>query len=77
MGFLSGSNDRALAHQLSRIERKLDALLEHLGIEMPRDGMDDIRAMIAAGEKIEAIKAYRERTGVDLAAAKAAVDAGL
>jgi ribosomal protein L7/L12 len=39
--------------------------------------MDDIRALIAAGKKIEAIKQYRERTGADLAQAKLAIDSGL
>lgn len=66
--------DRAM---LARIERKLDALIAHLGIETPDDGLAEVRKLIAAGRKIEAIKRYREITGAGLAEAKSAVDSGL
>ncbi len=36
--------------------------------------LDDIRAHLAAGRKIEAIKLYREATGAGLAEAKEAVE---
>lgn len=36
--------------------------------------MQDVHAAIARGEKIRAIKIYRELTGADLLAAKDAVD---
>lgn len=36
---------------------------------------DEIRQLLASGNKIEAIKRYREETGTDLAEAKAAVEA--
>lgn len=39
--------------------------------------MGDIRELVKAGKMIEAIKAYRERTGMGLAEAKAAVERGL
>ncbi len=77
MGLFSLTTDPMLAQQLARIERKLDTLLTHLGIAPPDDGLGDIRDLIARGRKIEAIKAYRERTGSGLAEAKAAVDRGL
>jgi hypothetical protein len=77
VSFFSSNNDAALVTQMYRIERKLDAIMLHLGIALPSDGMDDIRALIAAGKKIEAIKQYRERTGADLAQAKLAIDSGL
>jgi hypothetical protein len=77
MGLFSLSNDATTAAQLRRIERKLDAIMAHLNIQLPNDGMDDIRALIASGRKLEAIKEYRERTGADLAQAKLAVDGGL
>jgi len=38
---------------------------------------DDVRRALAAGEKIEAIRLLRERTGLGLAEAKAAVESGL
>lgn len=71
-----GSAPPQLMTTLKRIERKLDLLLEANALSLPPDGMDDIRALIASGKTIEAIKAYRERTGAGLAEAKAAVDSG-
>lgn len=70
--------------RLARLERKVDAILAHLGIEVEEaeagggaDGMDDIRALAESGRKIEAIKLYRERTGAGLAEAKEAVERGV
>ncbi len=77
MGFLTGPKDDALARQITRLERKVDALLAHLKVPVGDDGFDDIRDLIAAGRTIEAIKEYRERTGVGLAEAKQAIDRGL
>jgi hypothetical protein len=65
------------AARLRRIERKLDLILAHLGVgyregdgELP----DGARALADAGDKIGAIKAYREGTGAGLAEAKRAVE---
>lgn len=69
--------DPAVRVQLSRIERKLDAIMAVLEIELPPDGFDDVRELIAQKRTIEAIQVYRERTGASLAEAKAAVDSGL
>lgn len=77
MGLFSASPSPALSMQLVRIERKLDAIIAAIGVQIPSDGMDDIRELVARNRKIEAIKLYRERTGVGLAEAKAAVDSGL
>lgn len=64
------------AARLRRIERKLDLVLKHLGVEDPGDvGPDaEVRRLADAGDKIAAIKAYRERTGAGLAEAKRAVE---
>jgi hypothetical protein len=77
MGLFSAGNDPALTTRLTLIERKLDAILAHLGIELHGDNMDDIRDLIAQGQKIAAIKTYRERTGARLAEAKEAIERGL
>lgn len=42
--------------------------------QMPNAFEDEIRELLQAGEKIAAIKRYREETGVGLAEAKAAVE---
>jgi hypothetical protein len=62
--------------ELSRVNAKLDALLKHAGIQfdpfgdVPPGVVDALRR----GKKIEAIKSYRETTGVDLRDAKEYVE---
>lgn len=41
------------------------------------DWQSEVKRLLATGQKLEAIKVYREATGVGLAEAKAAVEAGL
>jgi len=87
LGMLFGnhSDDASLRAQLGRIERKLDVLLDHLGIEhgvegqnpLNPDAIAQIRDLIARGRKIEAIKAYRKATGASLVEARNAIDRGL
>lgn len=68
----------ALLVQLTRVERKLDLILEHLGVEAPEDdGLDLARHYLEKGWMVQAIKEYRERTGAGPAEAKAAVYRGL
>ncbi len=68
------------AKRLRRIESKLDRILDHLGIRQ-NDLADDsglsttVRALADRGQKINAIKAYREETGAGLKDAKEAVEA--
>jgi|SRR6185312_14500935 len=42
---------------------------------LPADAMQQVSALVAAGKKIDAIRAYRREAGVDLKDAKDAVDA--
>ncbi|MFC7220995.1 ribosomal protein L7/L12 [Streptomyces polyrhachis] len=61
--------------RLARLERKMDLLLGHLGVEEPRiPGMERVHELIRQGRKIEAIKAYRQLTGEGLKEAKDAVE---
>ena len=46
-----------------------------LSAEGPADAYDEVRALVAAGAKLEAIKRLREATGLGLAEAKARVEA--
>jgi hypothetical protein len=64
-----------LAYRLGVIERKLDLVLKALGVEYRDDLADQLAKLVAEGRKIEAIKIYRERTGVGLKEAKDAVEA--
>lgn len=64
--------------RVGRVERKLNALLRHHGVD-PSLGpplSDRVKQLAADPDrKIEAIKVYREETGAGLAAAKEAVEA--
>lgn len=56
--------------RLRSLERKLDLILTSLGID-PNQGIDkQITDLVRSGQKIEAIKVYREQTGVGLKEAK-------
>jgi ribosomal protein L7/L12 len=77
MGLFGSSFDHTLAPRLIRIERQLQALLDHFQIELPDDGFDEVRQLAAAGKKIDAIKLYRQLTGAGLAEAKSFVERGL
>lgn len=59
----------------ARIERQLQLIVDHFGIVEPQPTYPDVVAALDQGRKIQAIKAYREATGSDLATAKAAVEA--
>ena len=53
-----------------RLERKINLILEHLGLD-PNQGVDEkIMELMKAGKKIEAIKLYRVQTGGGLKEAK-------
>lgn len=65
------------ATRLRRVEQKLDLILQHLGIanEARASGLpEEARISADAGDKISAIKAYRDATGAGLVEAKHAVE---
>lgn len=67
-----------LRRRLTRLESKIDAVMQNLGItwEPPAPGgSDTVISHLRAGRKIEAIKNYREETGAGLKEAKEAVEA--
>ena len=72
-------NVRRLALQVSDLQRKLDALLKHQGIEMPPPASDlspEVQMMAKdPSQKIAAIKLYRqEHPGSGLAEAKERIE---
>jgi hypothetical protein len=80
-GFLSRHAESNPGHaaRLRRVEQKLDLILKHLKIDYvePAPGEDlaeQVRELADRGEKIAAIRAYRELTGAGLAEAKQAVE---
>jgi hypothetical protein len=68
----------SLTDRVARIERKLNALLRHHGVD-PTQGLplsDRVKELADdPSRKIEAIRLYREETGAGLAEAKEAVEA--
>jgi ribosomal protein L7/L12 len=66
--------ERRQLRRLALVERKLDAVLDHLGVEVREPHLEHVEALLGQGKTIQAIKAYREATGADLREAKEAVD---
>jgi hypothetical protein len=76
---VDGSGRRAAvnrqARRLAAVERRLDLIMEHLGIREPEpEAPAGVLEELLAGRKIQAIKVYREATGVGLKDAKDAVE---
>ncbi len=71
--------DSEARYRITMLERKVNFLIKHLGLEAELEaaapvGFEDVAALVRRGDKIGAIKLYREKTGVGLADAKKAVD---
>lgn len=67
---LREENER-LKERVAHLERLLKISGETIDLALS----ESERALLAQGRKLEAVKAYRDRTGVDLKTAKQAVDA--
>ena len=79
-----------VAAATARLERSMEVLLRESGADLSSPGgreadplrsagqstpsMPEVEALMKSGQKIEAIKLYRELTGASLAEAKAAVE---
>ena len=68
-----------LRSRVNELENRLKLLYRHLHLEYANPGSDPvmspkIQEALRNGNKIEAIKIYRELTGVGLAEAKDAID---
>ena len=67
-----------LRRRVAKLERTVDFLLEQLKLTyVDNPGVEaspDIMELVREGKKIEAIKAYREKTGAGLAEAKQYID---
>ncbi|WP_431044214.1 ribosomal protein L7/L12 [Streptomyces sp. P1-3] len=60
--------------RIARVERKIDLILDHLGLREHDPELERVAELARNGRKIQAIKAYREVTGAGLKEAKDAVD---
>ena len=64
---------KSLDH-IERVEEKINVLLDHAGFEMSELAQQKARKHLQKGNKIAAIKVYRQLTNASLAEAKAAVE---
>jgi hypothetical protein len=63
--------------RLRRVERKVDAIIQHLGIALPdyfASLSPGVRRLADQGSRIGAVKAYRKQTGASLREAKDLID---
>ena len=78
---IARSQIEALRARVEELERQLEYVFNHLGLEAPDftataqdDMVREILSLVRGGKEIDAIKLYRVRTGSDLGSAKEAVD---
>ncbi|MEU8328696.1 hypothetical protein [Micromonospora sp. NPDC048839] len=71
LGAMSQDKRRS-ATQLTAVQRKLDLIMDHLGIAEPVN--PDVVRHLEGGRTIHAVRAYRNQTGASLIEAKQAVD---
>ena len=69
-----------MVERLSQLEQKVDFLLRHFNLEAnvnsaPRSDLADIEDLLRRGEKLEAVRRYRDRTGVSLTEATKVIEA--
>jgi ribosomal protein L7/L12 len=65
---------RSGAARLTSIQRKLDLVMDHLGIADAAPERSDVVRHLEDGQPVEAVRAYRRQTGASLLEAKQAVD---
>jgi hypothetical protein len=70
----SWTTDAANLRRFRSLERKLDLLLEKLGVEANAGVPPRVLELARAGEKIEAVKLYKDHTGCSLKEAKEFVE---
>jgi len=63
---------RSSATQLAAVQRKLDLVMDHLGIAAPEES--EVVRHLKDGRMIQAVRSYRKQTGAGLVEAKQAVD---
>ena len=62
------------AARLDRLQRSVDAIAAQLRVDVSEPQHPEVERLVEAGQKIQAIRRYREETGADLVSAKNAVD---
>ena len=68
--YLSTAEGGNYGRRLRRLDRKIDLILRHLGLDPNQDVNPQVMELTKAGQKIQAIKLYRQQTGAGLKEAK-------
>ena len=75
------SNDSDIYDRLRALEQLVKHLYKQTGVPMPdlaalatTEVSDHVRQLVAAGDKMGAMKAYRDETNVDLATANKVIE---
>jgi ribosomal protein L7/L12 len=75
------SNDGDIYDRLRALDQLVKYLYKQTGVPMPdlaalatTDVSDHVRRLVASGNKMAAMKAYREETGVDLRTANQVIE---
>lgn len=78
---LHAMTDRDVYERLGELERLVRHLYKQTGVPMPdpqalvsTEVSDNVRQLVASGNKLAAIKAYRNEANVDLATANKVID---
>ena len=72
--------EREMLERMARLEQKVEFLLRELGLEEkaraaePRPDTGELEELLRGGNKLAAVRHYRERTGAGLAEAMQAVE---
>ncbi|MEO2049745.1 MAG: hypothetical protein ABGX16_24560 [Pirellulales bacterium] len=59
---------------MSRLEKKLDLIIESNNLKWHDEGLEEVKKLLRSGQKIPAVKLYRENTGTGLLEAKKAIE---
>jgi len=65
-----------LVQQVKGLDRKLTFLMQHLGVVYrdPSPPSDEVAQLVIKGDRLAAVRLFMKNNGVDLMAAKQAVD---
>jgi ribosomal protein L7/L12 len=72
------STDRDVLQRIAQLEKKVTELYKQAGRDEPDfvegDVSDEVRNLIMSGQKMDAVKLYRDQTGCDLVESQATVE---
>jgi hypothetical protein len=74
MALIAISASRGRQQQDAYLQRRLDALMEHLGVDPDALVREEVTPLLRANRKMAAMRIYRQRTGADHVTAQRVVE---